>query len=274
MNALKNQSEAARAMIAAMPMQSRIIVALLVVAIGVGLAFLVRGEIGDSHEPFLGGRSLNEEEMMAMEMAFSNAGLAQWRREGTRLMIPTDAKAEYHAAIQSSTRLPMSIRTAVEEAMDKASVFDSTDMRRSREKYAREKDLAAQVMAAPDIRLATVVHDRGQRSGLSRQALQTASVTVHPVGTEPLPRRRIRIIQEMIRAAYSGMSADDVVVTDMNGGKHLRHRRRRSGAEETKRDRTHGRTKSAQHLGRVPGENQSLRRHRPGDERGNNDAQI
>lgn len=217
MNFFKNQSEAARATLAAMPMQSRVIVGLLLATIGIGLAFLVRGEIETSHVPLFNGRSLSETERISMELAFSNAGLSDWKAEGTRLMIPSANKAEYYAALASSTTLPMSLRSYVDEAMEKANVFDSTDMRRSREKYAREKDLAAQVMSAPDIRHASVVHDRGQRTGLGRSAIQSASVVVQPIGTEPLSRRRIRVIQEMIRAAYSGMTADDVVVTDLNG---------------------------------------------------------
>lgn len=217
MNFLKEQAEAARATLSAMPMQSRVIIGLLLTTIGVGLAFLVRGEIESSHTPLFNGRSLSETERMSMEMAFSNAGLSDWKPDGTRLLIPSANKAEYYAALASSTTLPMSLRSYVDEAVEKANVFDSTDMRRSREKYAREKDLAAQVMSAPDIRHASVVHDRGQRSGLGRAPIQSASVVVQPVGTEPLSRRRIRVIQEMIRAAFSGMTADDVVVTDLNG---------------------------------------------------------
>ena len=217
MSFFKNQSDAARQFVLGLPVQSRLIVALLVVAIGIGLALLVRGEIDPGRQPMFGGRSLSEQEMVAMEMAFSSAGLNDWQREGTRILIPTDTRAEYHAALAGSTSLPTSIRSSVDEAMAAASVFDSTDMRRSRERYAREKDLAAQVMAAADIRTATVVHDRGQRRGLDRNVVQSASVVVQPVGTEPLSRRRVRMIQEMIRAAYSGMRAEDVVVTDLNG---------------------------------------------------------
>ena len=217
MSFLKTQTDAARATLAAMPMQSRVIVGLLIVAIGVGLAFLVRGNTTDTHVPIFGGRSLSESESAAMEIAFSAAGLSDWKPQGTRLLIPAETQADYYAALQGSATLPMSLTSAVEEALDKSSVFESTGMRTSREAHARERDLARQVMAMPEVRTATVFHSRGERSGLGRTAVQSALVNVQPVGTAPLSRMKTRVIASMIAAAFSGMSPDDVTVTDVNG---------------------------------------------------------
>lgn len=217
MSFFKSQSDQARVIFAAMPLQSRIIMGMLLVAIGVGLAFLVSGSNTRRTVPLFGGRSLSEQEMASMEMAFSRNGLNDWDREGTRISVPADTKSEYLAVLEGSTTLPMSIRSNVEDAIDKASVFDSTDMRRSREQYAREKDLADAIMKFSDIRTATIAYDRGQRQGFSRTPIQSATVVIQPIGSEPLSRRRIRMLQEMVRGAYSGMTAEDVVVTDLNG---------------------------------------------------------
>jgi flagellar M-ring protein FliF len=217
MNFFKQQTEQARATLAMMPMQSRVIMGLLLLAIGVGLAFLVRGEIDTKYEPLFGGRAFSEQELAAVELSLSRASLSDWKREGTRLMIPSESKSAYLAAMDESSSLPMSIRSNLEEALNKASVFDSAEMRRAREMHAKEKDLARNVMSFPDVRHATVSYDQGERTGLTRQRPQSASVVVQPLGTTPLEARRIRAIQDLVRGAFSGMNADDVIVTDLNG---------------------------------------------------------
>lgn len=217
MSFFKEQGEQARAAFAAMPIQSRIIMGLLLAAVGVGLAFLVRGEIDTGRVALFGGRSFSEQESAAVEIAFSRAGLNGWKRDGTRVMIPSESKADYLAALEDSATLPMSVRSNLEDALNKASVFDSSEMRKSREMHAREKDLARSIMSFADVRHATVAYDRGERSGLSRQRPQSASVVVQPMGSAPLERTRIRTIQQLVRGAFSGMASDDVVVTDLNG---------------------------------------------------------
>jgi flagellar M-ring protein FliF len=71
-------------------------------------------------------------------------------------------------------------------------------------------------MAFPEIIMAKVEHDRGERVGLGRKTPQSCSVFVQPDGTSPLPRGRILAITELIKASYAGMNADDVKVIDAN----------------------------------------------------------
>ena len=199
-----------------MPAQSRIIMALLVGVIAVGLGFLVRGEMKTEEEFLFGGQTFNEAELAKFEAAFSSAGLKDWRRDGSRMRIPNDAKADYLSALQASSSLPMSVRSNLEDALDTASVFDSNDMRRAREMHAKERDVAQAITRFPDVRSATVTYTEGERIGLSRRRPQSAAVVIQPLGGSPLPASQHRAIREMVRGAF-GMSADDVVLTDLNG---------------------------------------------------------
>ncbi len=216
MSLIRQSTDQAREAFTAMPMQSRIISLMLVAAIAIGLAFLVRSSNSAGKENLFGGRSLGEHEMDAVELAFSNAGLNDWEREGRRIQIPRDSRHAYLAALQDSATLPASLRSSEQDALDKASVFESNELRRAREMHAKEQDLGTKIAHFPDVRWASVEYDRGERFGLSRSRPQSASVVVNPEGTNTLSSHRIRQIQDLIRSSYAGMTSEDVVVIDTN----------------------------------------------------------
>jgi flagellar M-ring protein FliF len=199
-----------------MPVQSRIISVMLVAAIAIGLAFLVRGEGSAGREHLFGGRSFGEQELDAVELAFSRAGLNDFDRVGRRITIPTESKAEYLAALEESATLPISLRSSVQDAINAASVFESSEMLKTRQMHAKEQDLGHKIEAFPEIRWASVEYDQGERRGLGRSRPQSASVVVQPEGTGALSRQKIVAIKELIRGSYAGMSSDDVVVIDTN----------------------------------------------------------
>ena len=216
MNFLRQSTDQARQVFLSMPMQSRVIAAMLVVVIAIGLAFLVRGSDAKSTEYLFGGRSMGEQEMDSIEVALSAAGLNEWEREGRRIRVPKESKSAYMAALGDATSLPIALRTEVDQAIKSSSPFDSSDLRHAREMHAKEKDLGNKISAFPDVRWASVEYDRGERIGLSRVVPQSASVMVQPEGSRALPRQRIIAIQELIRGSYAGMATDDVVVIDTN----------------------------------------------------------
>lgn len=216
MSFFKQTSDQAREAFTTMPMQSRVITVMLVAAIAIGLAFLVRGTGNASTEYLFGGRSFGEQELDAIEVSFSKAGLSDWHREGRRIKIPFESRSAYMAALEESATLPMSLRSSVKEAIDATTVFDSNELRIAREMHAKETDLGNKIAAFSEIKSASVEYDRGQRRGLGSNVPQAASVFVQPEGSSPLSRQRIMAIKELIRGSYAGMSADDVVVIDAN----------------------------------------------------------
>lgn len=200
----------------AMPMQSRVIAGMLVATIAIGLGLLVRGTGQGPGEYLFGGRTLGENEVDSVELAFSQAGLSGWSREGRRIKIPSDTRSAYLAALQDSSTLPMALRSSIQEAIDKTGPFESSEQRISREMHAKERDLGSKITAFPEVRWASVEYDRGERYGMSRQRPQSAAVVVSPEGTAPLTKARISMIKELIRGSYAGMTAEDVVVIDTN----------------------------------------------------------
>jgi len=200
----------------AMPMQSRVISGMLVATILIGLGLLVRSEGRQTGEFLFGGRTLGENEVDSVELAFSQAGLNGWTREGRRIKIPNETRSEYLAALQESASLPMELRSSIQVAIDKASPFESSEQRVSREMHAKEQDLGNKISSFSEVRWASVEYDRGERFGMSRQRAQTASVVVSPEGNTPLTKGRINQIKDLIRGSFAGMTPEDVTVIDTN----------------------------------------------------------
>jgi flagellar M-ring protein FliF len=217
MNFFKQSSDQAREAFTSMPMQSRLISVMLVVAIAIGLAFLVRGTEANSTTYLFGGRAFSEQELDGIEISFSTAGLNGWQREGRRIKLPRDTQSDYLAALQGSTTLPSSLQSRVQEAINASSVFESKDLMQARLQAARAEDLGKRISMFPEVKTASVVYDQGERRGLSRARPQSASVFVVPEGADPLPRHRVGAIKEMVRGCYAELSIDDINVTDAHG---------------------------------------------------------
>ncbi len=216
MELLKQSTGQARQAFASMPMQSRVITILLIVSIVIGLGFLVRSSDATHTQLLFGGRTFKEHELDAIEMAFSQAGLKKWRREGRRIEVPAESQAEYLAALEGSTSLPISLRSYTKEAIESANIFESAKLLDSREMVAKERDLGDKIAAFPDVQWASVEYSQGERLGFSRSRPQSASVMVAPEGNTPLSRSRIKDIENLIRGSYAGLKAEDIVVIDTN----------------------------------------------------------
>ena len=217
MSFFRQSADQLREAFTAMPMQSRVIAGMLVVAIALGLGMLVRGSTTPAVEPLFGGRTFSEKELDTMEMAFSQAGLRQWNREGRRLLIPVANRNEYLTALQNETTLSHSVQSNLQAAIESTSPFESSDQRHSREMAAKERDISNLINRFPFVAWASVEHDQGQRLGLSREAPQSARVVVTPEGSSALSRDQKDMIQDVVWPSYAGMTADDVVVIDTNG---------------------------------------------------------
>ena len=216
MSAISESTDQIRSALSSMPLQSRVVGIVLTLIVVGTLGYMATGSRESGSELLFGGRSLSEQELDSVEMSFSSAGLNGWKREGRRIMIPTQSKSQYLAALQKATTLPISIRSSVQDAIDKTTMFESSSQRIARQMHAKQQDLGNKLNAFPEIRWASVQYDLGEREGLGRSRKQSASVVVCPEGAECLPISRIQMIREFIRGSYAGMAAKDVVVIDTN----------------------------------------------------------
>ena len=227
MSELREPSDSVRTQLndalSALTPASRIITAVLGVLVIVGIVLLARGKSDPQRELLFGGRSLSEQELDSVEMSFSRSGLNDWVRDGRRISIPVQNRSDYLSTLQEASSLPLSMRSNVQDAIDKTTIFESSSQRLAREMHAKQQDLGDKLAAFPEIRWASVEYDVGERQGLSRTRKQSASVVVCPEGIDQLSSSRIQTIQEFIRGSYAGMNREDVVVIDTNANEDHCH---------------------------------------------------
>ena len=214
------QSETESINIAAFPPISRGSVLLIVAVLIVGGMFTLSGKRSrESTVPLFGGRTLSEIELDQIELAFSTAGLNQWKREPNRVYVPSATRHQYLATLQQESALPFALRSRVEDALNEGNLFESDATKRRRHQHARAQDLGSKISAFDDIRWASVEYDEQISGAFNQNIIRSASVVLFPNDGEPLSQSRVRMIQEFVRGAYAGMTAEDVVVTDVSAEK-------------------------------------------------------
>lgn len=216
MNLIQPFLDQTRQTFLAMPMPSRIISVMLILAIAIGLGLLVRGDGKEATEYLFGGRAFSGPELDSIELAFGRANLTGWERGEVRMEIPTTRKNEFIAALNDAPSLPLSIRTSLEQTQAGGSYFESSDRRTSREMHAKERDLSRKIEKFPEVHFASVEYDIGERIGLGRKRAQSASVLVEPVGLERLPPGKVDLIKKLISGSFADLDTNDVTVIDTN----------------------------------------------------------
>ena len=216
MELLKQSTGHARQVIASMPPAARAVVIVLLAVVLGGSTVLLTSSSPTQHEPLFGGRQLVDHELDAIELAFSRAGLNDWRREGRQIRIPGERRAEYLATLNDTSALPFTLRNPMKEAMESSNLFDSASLRDAREMLAKEQDLGLKISAFPEVQWASVEYDEGESRGLASVRQRSASVLVIPENNVPLSRNRIKSIEQLVRGSFAGLDVEDIVVIDTN----------------------------------------------------------
>lgn len=217
---LQQGREQLRSHLDALPGTNRhAVLAIAVVLLASGLFYVTRSSATAECQALFGGRHLRQVEMDQVELAFSSAGLGEWRREGDRMMVPTGKRHLYLAAIQQASALPYTLQSSVERSLAGSSYFESDSARKQRHEFAKAQDLGAKIAAFGDIAWASVDYDEQPAHGFETKPIRSASVVVVSEDDRPLPAERLRMIQEFVRASYAGMAEDDVVITDTSTGR-------------------------------------------------------
>ncbi|QDS86744.1 flagellar MS-ring protein [Rosistilla ulvae] len=215
MNTFGNFWNQIRENFTAMPIQSRMIAGMLIAVIVIGVGLLLQSGGSESTQYLFGGRLLNDEDIRKAEIAFGNAELRDYEFVGSRIRVPSETRDVYLRALSDGNAIPLEEAAATQDALYNSSPFASNNLLEKRIMKGKEIDLSGRIMQFPEVRKASVFYD-SQRQGFATKPKQSASIVIVPHGNEPLSPYTKKEIADLVRAAFAGMEASDVTVTDTN----------------------------------------------------------
>lgn len=196
---------------------ARIVTGLLLVVVIISIGWLFQGQVSGPDAYLMGGEPFSASDLPAMEAAFSQAKLTNYKIEGNRVKIPAGQQAAYMGALADAGALPPNFGSYLEKAMAADSPFLGAKDKAERMKIAKQNELALILRSMQGIESASVIYDIKKDTGLMRKDIATASVNIKPAGSEPLDPDRIPVIRNLVTAAIAGMKRENVTVTDLNG---------------------------------------------------------
>jgi flagellar M-ring protein FliF len=213
-----NQAMAqARELFGSMTVGARITAGLLLAVLVVSLAFLFNRQAGGADDYLMNGEAFSASELPAMQAAFAKAGLTDFEVVGGRIRIPSGKDAAYMGALADAGALPPSFNSYLEKALSSDSIFMSSEDKRTRLKVAKQNELALILRSMQGIENASVIYDVQKGTGLDRRETITATVSVKPLGNQPLAPSRVPAIRNLVAGAIAGLDPSGVTVADLNG---------------------------------------------------------
>jgi flagellar M-ring protein FliF len=196
---------------------ARIVAGLLLAVVVISLAFLVRQQAAGPDEMLMAGQQFAPAELNAMEAAFGKANLTGWQIDGGRIRIPSGQRGAFMGALADGGALPNEFGSHLRKALDQGGLFVSRKEREERLKIATQQELAEILRNMKGIERASVIYDIAAKRSLSSGFVATASVSVKPIGGQPLDAGQVRNIRHVVAAAKAELKPENVSVTDLNG---------------------------------------------------------
>ena len=197
---------------------ARLTTGLLLVVVVISLAYLVVEHRAGSEAYLFGGASFSAGELQAMERAFGEAGLGGYVLEGGRVRVPRGQRHQYLAALAEHRALPYNFGLYMQKAMEAGGLIRSGEERREAIEFATEQELSQIIGKMSGLEWAAVFYNSKTTPGLRPRAVATASVTVKPVGSEPLDPELVSGIRRMVAASFADLEEKDVTVIDHRTG--------------------------------------------------------
>src|SRR5262245_2453987 len=121
---------------------ARIVAALLVGVIVVGVGYLVQQRAAGPDEFLMAGQQFTPTELNAMEAAFGKATLSGGEVDGGRIRVPRGQRGAFMGALADGGALPADFGSHLNKAYDHGSVFAGKAEREGRLKIAIQEELA------------------------------------------------------------------------------------------------------------------------------------
>lgn len=204
----QSMSPTGRAFLVALPL-------LVAAAFGV---LLWDGE-SSSHVPLSWNQAFTLEEISNAQQTLQEAGLDDFKVEGSRILVPRGEEAKYNAVLMVDGSLPAAPTSELEKQIISTNIFRSRDQLQAIRDIELQKAVNRVLRAVPDIEQAAVRWARSRAGRWPRQGSQvTATVSVKPRGNRELSSQLVRSLQLAVANMVPDLDAQHVTVFDTSTG--------------------------------------------------------
>ncbi len=207
-------------LMSSMTTSQKLSIALLAIMVIGGFWWLTTRSSMGGYAPLSFGKPLTTEEIIAAEQTFQEAGLTEYRREGSMLYVPARELTRYHGALINGGSLPSGFGDALEKQLDGSmGVFESNRTTQQRKDIALAKFLQQTIESIPNIEYASVAWARSKASRWPHhEASVTATVNVRPKRGQEVTPVQIRSFRIAVASMIPDLSPANVTVFDMSTG--------------------------------------------------------
>jgi flagellar M-ring protein FliF len=201
-----------QAQLKGLTVSQRLLIGLLVVVM-IGTIFLTVTLSAKPEMVVLIPQAMTPEEINRAEMYLK--GKYEYQVSGDKIMVPAEKAYAIRGELFAAQALPKDTTVAFAKLVEANNPFvtDATSARQWN--YATQETLTRMLRYFPYVEDGTVIISRGERGGISRDAVpSSASVTVKVRNNEGLTANQVVAIVDMIRGAVPGLKREDVHVTD------------------------------------------------------------
>lgn len=179
----------------------------------------------DSHaDVLIDGQPLAENDLDAARAILNQAGLRNHRVEDRRLLVPRKELSRYAAALRSLGGGDDRRQPKRDQGRESGLSFLLSDHeRQALADEARARELECEIRKHPDIDSARLFVDRGRIGSWGRANRMTASLMLVPRDGTTLPDELLDELRSIVAHSYSGLAAENVVVSRQQPQSQTRH---------------------------------------------------
>jgi len=217
MNFINELIAQARGLFLSMTPGTRVMSIIMVVAIAVSSAFLVRDSQKAEMELLFDGHVFKDADLQRAETALSNAKLRLYKRDGNRMSIPTAQKDLYLKALSEGNAVPRDLGSSLEKALNGGNFLEPLTTTKTRILAARQNDISEAIGRLPFVEYANVTYDE-RRDGFATRSQSTAAIFVLPKPGFSLTDQHKRSMMKQVQSAFAGLKYEDISVMDLSSG--------------------------------------------------------
>lgn len=195
---------------------SRLMAAMLAVALLVGLGYIGTQQVARPDADLLHGVPVAKSRLPLMEAAFGKAKLKDFAIRGSSIFVPHGQEAKYMEALSAANALPPGLGDAQRAAINGGSFLEIGSHReQQRDKIAKQEAVASAIRSRPGIEDASVIYDENKTNGFQAKVAKAVAY-VWPVGSNQLDEATVIDIRNDVVGAYAELKPENVTVSDLN----------------------------------------------------------